>query len=68
MEQKVCIHFTQPGRGHVFIDGVEIKGVMSLQLEAHAGAIVKVTLTLAPKEVEVTGLADVTQQYARLRA
>jgi hypothetical protein len=68
MHHKVKILLETPTTGRVFLDDVELQGLVDIRFDARAGGHVhRLQLTLMPKEVEVTGLADVTTQFASLQ-
>jgi hypothetical protein len=65
---NVKIDLSTPTTGKVYLDGVEVHGVTSISLNARAGGRVhELVLTLMPKTVEVTGLADVTKRHVSLK-
>lgn len=48
------------GRGEIFIDGVEVKGVSGIDFSACVDGLNKVTLTMIANQFEIEGVADVT--------
>lgn len=53
---QVRIELTGPGRGKVFVDGVELPGVRAIDLSAGIDRANLVILELIPETVEVTAL------------
>ena len=64
---NVKIDLSTPTSGRIFLDGVELQGVATINLMASAGGkIHRLIVELMPQTVEVTGLADVIRKHAAL--
>lgn len=58
MHNKVEIVLTDHGRGHVYVDGEEVQGVVGIQFETGVNQTNRVSLTFLAKEVRI--LSDAT--------
>jgi hypothetical protein len=63
---EVRIVMQSHGRGQVFVNGVELEDVAAVEFCTGVKGVNRVTVTLIPEEVEITGIADVTQVHAVL--
>lgn len=70
--KKFRIHMTGPCRGKVWIDDVEMTGVVAISFRASHDAVTQVTLTMNASELEadgeeidVTNMADTERRFAK---
>lgn len=63
---EVLIEMTGHGRGKVIVDGQELAGVLSIHFSSGVNETNKVTVTLIPRVVKITGMADVAEKHALL--
>lgn len=58
---KIDLELDEMGRGHLFIDGVEMSGIVSaIVINAKAQKMTEVTLTINAARIRFTGRATVT--------
>jgi hypothetical protein len=55
MNQDVRVEMTGPGRGRVFVDGEELKGVVGVAFSARVGEMNRLTIDLLTMNMEISG-------------
>ncbi len=55
LDHDIRIEMTGHGRGKVFLDGAEVKGLTMVSFEATPGKVNRVRLGLASQRVTITG-------------
>ena len=61
MSKQVKIVMEAHGRGKVFVDGQQIKGIKQVSFKGAVDSANEVTLTFNSENVEVDGVVDVTE-------